>query len=165
MASKSQLILHVATEAIVIASVSIFFTKKINTLSRSIDEMASHLQTVTSKLEEQEKMIQLLSEKLVHSEITRKQKSKTPVSSPVFTSVKPPPQPVQDDVILLNIFNTNSPKKSQRQNARIEVMEDDKSPEKLDSELTDELLDLEKEMQELTVIPEEEEIVLKDESN
>lgn len=156
MTSKSQLILHVATEAFVIATVSIFFTKKINTLSRSMDEMASHLQLITSKLEEQDKIIQLLSEKLVHSEITRK-KSKTPVPSPVL---KPSPVQSQDDVILLNIFNTNSPVRTQK--PRIEVMED--SEEKLDSELKDELLDLDRE---LDSIPEEneEEIVLKDETN
>jgi len=71
MASKSQLMLHVATEAFVIAAVSVFFTKKINTLSRSIDEMASHLQAISTKLEEQERIIQVLSEKIIQTFLRR----------------------------------------------------------------------------------------------
>ena len=177
MASKSQLMLHVATEAFVIAAVSVFFTKKINTLTRSIDEMASHLQAISTKLEEQERIIQVLSEKIIQSEVTKRPKNKTPNPSPVLSPMnkqQPLHQPLQrplqqqsqsrrqEDVILLNIFSSDN---KPVQKPVIEVIEDEKTPEKLDSELHTELLDLDNEIFELNSIPEgdEGESVLKDE--
>jgi hypothetical protein len=163
MTSKSQLILHVATEAFVIASVSIFFTKKINTLTRSIDEMATHIQHITSKLEEQEKMIQMLSDKIVKSEITKRQTVNTPRSSPVLNPQPPPSHPTtpvrkrQEDVIFLNLFN---PLKQQSTSKPvIELMDDEKTSDQLDTEIKAELLDLDMEIRNvLSPIKEEEEI-------
>jgi len=184
MTSKSQLILHVATEAFVIATLSIFFTKKINTLNKSIDEMTTHIQLVESKLEEQEKFIHMLSDKLVQLEFSSRQPEvKTPPqpevsrSSPVSTpqpevsrsspvSTPQPevsrsssvfkrmstPQPVREEVILLNLFNPRQ--KNPLSKPVIEIMDDEKSVEQLDTEIQDELLDL---VGELSPIKEEEE--------
>ena len=159
MTSKSQLILHVATEAFVIATLSIFFTKKINTLNKSIDEMTNIIQLVESKLEEQDKFIHLLSDRLTHLEISERQQPDVKMSppdvkmSPPDVKMSPPdvkprsssvskPQPVstRDDVILLNIFNQRQ--KPLSRPPVIEVMDDEKSAEQLDTEIQVELLDL-----------------------
>jgi hypothetical protein len=151
MTSKSQLILHVATEAFVIASLSIFFTKKINTLTQSIDEMATHMQHITSKLEEQEKMIRMLSDKVVLSEMERRQDIRTPCPSPILTPQPPPPNPPKtvsvkqksqrvkpresdEGVILFNLFNSV---KQPSQKPFIELMDDE-----LDTEIKAELMEL-----------------------
>jgi len=171
MTSKSQLILHVATEAFVIATLSIFFTKKINTLNKSIDEMTTHIQLVESKLEEQEKFIHMLSDKLVQLEFSSRQPEvktppqpevsrSSPVSTPqpevsrsssVFKRMSTP-QPVREEVILLNLFNPRQ--KNPLSKPVIEIMDDEKSVEQLDTEIQDELLDL---VGELSPIKEEEE--------
>ena len=145
MTSKSQLILHVATEAFVIATLSIFFTKKINTLNKSIDEMTNIIQLVESKLEEQDKFIHLLSDRLTHLEISERQqpdvKMSPPDVKPRSSSVsKPQPVSTRDDVILLNIFNQRQ--KPLSRPPVIEVMDDEKSAEQLDTEIQVELLDL-----------------------